>query len=123
MRMPLALTATLTLACAIPRSGAEPVSIPISVNSHNRSSVDVYLLCGNRDAEWLGVIDGKESGLFEVPTSRTRCVHGLNFFLVHRELNRGYWVGPLRLQTGSSVRLTIEKYAGLSVAHVDNGVR
>jgi hypothetical protein len=123
MRMPLALTATLTLACAIPRSGAEPVSIPISVNSHNRSSVDVYLLCGDHDAEWLGVVDGKGSGLFEVPISRTRCVPGLNFFLVHRELNRGYWVGPLRLQSGSSVRLTIEKYVGLSVADVDNGVR
>ena len=123
MRMPLALAATLTLACAIPRGAAEPRSIPISVNSHNRSSVDVYLLCGDRDAEWLGVIDGKESGLFEVPVSRTRCVRGLNFFLVHRDLNRGYWVGPLRLQTGSSVRLTIEKYAGLSVADVDDGVR
>jgi hypothetical protein len=123
MRMHLALAATLTLGCAIPRGTAEPSSIPVSVNSHNRSSVDVYLLCGDRDAEWLGVIDGKESGLFQVPASRTRCVHGLNFFLVHRELNRGYWVGPLRLRTGSSVRLTIEKYAGLSVAHVDNGLR
>jgi hypothetical protein len=123
MRMPLALTAPLALACAIPPGAAEPRSIPISVNSHNRSSVDVYLLCGDSDAEWLGVIDGKESGLFEVPTSRARCVRGLNFFLVHRELNRGYWVGPLRLQTGSSVHLTIEKYAGLSVARVGNGVR
>jgi hypothetical protein len=111
------------MACAIPRGTAEPLSIPISVSSHNRSSVDVYLLCGDQDAEWLGVIDGKESGLFEVPTSRTRCVQGLNFFLVHRELNRGYWVGPLRLRTGSSVHLTIEKYAGLSVARVDNEVR
>jgi hypothetical protein len=123
MRMSLTLAATLTLACAIPRGGAESVSVPISVNSHNRSSVDVYLLCGDRDAEWLGVVDGKESGVFEVPISRTRCVSGLNFFLVHRDLKRGYWVGPLQLQTGSSVRLTIEKYAGLSVAHVDSGVR
>ena len=123
MRMSLTLAATLTLACAVPRGGAKPVSIPISVNSHNRSSVDVYLLCGDNDAEWLGAVDGKESGLFEIPTSRARCVSGLNFFLVHRDLNRGYWVGPLRLQTGSSVRLTIEKYAALSVAQVDNGVR
>ena len=123
MRTPLALTATLALACAIPRGAAEPLSIPISVSSHNRSSVDVYLLCGDQDAEWLGVVDGKESGLFEVPISRARCVRGLNFFLVHRELNRGYWVGPLRLRTGASVHLTIEKYAGLSVARVDNGVR
>jgi hypothetical protein len=123
MRTPLALAATLALACAIPRGDAEPPSIPISVNSHNRSGVDVYLLCGDRDAEWLGVVPGKETGLFEVPVSRARCVSGLNFFLVHRDLNHGYWVGPLRLRTGSSVRLTIEKYAGLSVARVDNGVR
>jgi hypothetical protein len=121
--MPLALTASLALACAIPRGAAEPLSIPISVNSHNRSSVDVYLLCGDREAEWLGVVHGKETGVFEVPISRARCVRGLNFFLVHQDLNRGYWVGPLRLRTGSSVRLTIEKYAGLSVAHVDNGMR
>jgi hypothetical protein len=50
MRVPLALTATLALACAIPRGAAEPLSIPISVTSHNRSSVDVYLLYGDRDA-------------------------------------------------------------------------
>jgi hypothetical protein len=123
MRMHLALVATLTLGCAIPRGTAEPSSIPISVNSHNRSSVDVYLLCGDRDAEWLGVIDGKDSGLFEVPASRTRCVQGLNFFLVHRELNRGYWVGPLELRAASTVHLTIEKYAGLSSARVGNGLR
>jgi hypothetical protein len=123
MRVPLALTATLALACAIPRGSGEPLSIPISVASHNRSIVDVYLLCGDRDAELLGVVDGEETRLFEVPVSRARCVRGLNFFLVHRELNRGYWVGPLRLRTGSSVRLTIEKYAGLSVARVDNGLR
>jgi hypothetical protein len=123
MRMPLALAATLTLGCAISRGAAEPRSIPISVSSHNRSSVDVYLLCGDREAQWLGVVPAKETGQFEVPISRAGCVSGLNFFLVHRDNNRGYWVGPLRLRTGSSVRLTIEKYAGLSDAHVDNGVR
>jgi hypothetical protein len=78
--------------------------------------VDVYLLCGDRDAQWLGVVHGKEGGLFEVPSSRARCVRGLNFFLVHRDLNRGYWVGPLRLRAASTVHLTIEKYAGLSNA-------
>ncbi len=123
MRMPLALTATLSLACAIPRGTAEPLSIPISVTSHNRSNVDVYLLCGDRDAQLLGVVHGKEGALFEVPVSRARCVSGLNFFLVHRDLNHGYWVGPLRPRTGSSVHLTIEKYAGLSVARVDIGAR
>jgi hypothetical protein len=123
MKIPLALAATLSLACAIPRGDSEPLSIPISVSSHNKSSVDVYLLCGDRDAQWLGVVHGKAGGLFEVPASRARCVHGLNFFLVHRNLNRGYWVGPLRPRTGSSVHLTIEKYAGLSIARVANDLR
>lgn len=123
MRMPLALTATLALGCAIPRGATEPLSIPISVTSHNRSNVDVYLLCGDDDAQWLGVVPGQEAGQFEIPTSRARCVHGLNFFLVHRDLGRGYWVGPFRLRTGSSVHLTIEKYAGLSSARVENGLR
>ncbi len=122
--MPLALAAPLALACAIPRGGSEPLSIPISVSSHNRSSVDVYLLCGGSDARWLGVIPSQETGVFEIPTSEARCVSGLNFFLVHRDMNRGYWVGPLRLESGySSVHLTIEKYAGLSGARVDNGSR
>lgn len=123
MKTPLALTAALTLACAVPRSAAEPLTIPISVRSHNRASVDVYLLCGDRDAQWLGVVHGKSGGLFEVPSSRARCLRGLNFFLVHRDLDRGYWVGPLRPRTGSGIHLTIEKYAGLSIARVDNGLR
>jgi hypothetical protein len=42
---------------------------------------------------------------------------------VHRNQNRGYWVGPLRLRTRSNVHLTIEKYAGLSVAWVANDPR
>ena len=123
MRTPLALAATAALACAIPRSSAEPLSIPVSVSSHNRSSVDVYLLCGDRDAQWLGVVHGKEGGLFEVPSSRARCLRGLNFFLVHRDLNRGYWVGPLGVRVASTVHLTIAKYAGLSNARVGNGLR
>jgi hypothetical protein len=81
--------------------------------------VDVYLLCGDHDAEWLGVVGGKETGVFEIPVSRTRCVQGLNFFLVHREMHRGYWVGPLHPRAGTSVHLTIEKYAGLSSARVN----
>jgi hypothetical protein len=106
------------LGCAIPPGAVEPLSIPVSVTSHNRSSVDVYLLCGNHDAQWLGAVHGKDGGLFEIPTSRARCVSGLNFFLVHQDLNRGYWVGPLRPGRGSSIHLTIEKYAGLSAARV-----
>jgi hypothetical protein len=123
MRIPLALIATLSLACALPRGAGESPTIPISVRSHNRSSVDVYLLCGDRDAQWLGVVQPKDGELFEVPTSRARCISGLNFFLVHQDLNRGYWVGPLRPSSGSSVHLTIEKYAGLSNARVGNGLR
>ena len=118
MKIPLALAATAAVACAIPRSPAESLSIAVSVRSHNRSSVDVYLLCGARDAQRLGVVPGEETGLFEVPRSRARCVRGLNFFLVHRDLNRGYWVGPLGLEAASTVHLTIEKYAGLSNARV-----
>lgn len=123
MRTAFALAAAAALACAIPRSPSEPPSILVSVRSHNRSSVDVYLLCGDRDAQWLGVVPGKEGGLFEVPSSRARCLRGLNFFLVHRDLNRGYWVGPLGLQVASTVHLTIEKYAGLSNARVGSGLR
>ncbi len=119
----LALAATLTLGCAIPRSMDQPASIPISVSSNNKSSVDVYLLCGGRDAQWLGAVPARETGLFEIPASRARCVHGLNFFLIHRSLNRGYWVGPLHLRTGSGVHLMIEKSAGLSTARVDHDLR
>ena len=123
MKTLLALAAGLSLGCAIPRNDGAPQSIPISVRSHNRSSVDVYLLCGVREAEWLGVIAGKDGGLFEIPVSRARCARGLNFFLVHRDQNRGYWVGPLRPRSGSSIHLSIEKYAGLSNARVSNDLR
>lgn len=123
MRTPLALAVAAALACGLPRSPSEPFFIPVSVSSHNRSSVDVYLLCGDRDAQWLGVVQGKGGGLFEVPSSRARCIHGLNFFLVHRDLNRGYWVGPLGVRAASTVHLTIGKYAGLSNARVGNGLR
>ena len=123
MNKSLPLAVALTLSCALPRGPGQPLSIPISVSSNNRSSVDVYLLCGDRDAHWLGVVQGKDTGLFEVPTSRARCVHGVNFFLVPRDFNRGYWVGPLQLRSYSSIHLTIEKYAALSIARVDNEPR
>jgi hypothetical protein len=123
MKELLALAATLLLGCAIPGNAGPPRSIPISVRSHNQSTVDVYLLCGDRDAQWLGEVPGKGGGLFEIPTSRARCAHGLNFFLVHRDRNRGYWVGPLQLRAGSAVELIIEKYAGLSNARLATDVR
>ena len=118
MNQPVLLAGLLSLACALPQGAGELSTIPVAVRSHNKSSVDVYLLCGDRDAQWLGVVHGKEAGLFEVPAARARCVHGLNFFLVPRDFNRGYWVGPFQMRTGTSVSLTIEKYAGLSAAHV-----
>ena len=118
MKKPAMLAGLLSLACALPQGAGELSTVPISIRSHNKSSVDVYLLCGDREARWLGVVNPKEAGVFEVPASRGRCVHGLNFFLVPRDFNRGYWVGPFQMRTGSSVHLTIEKYAGLSAAQV-----
>jgi hypothetical protein len=102
--------------CAALQPRSAPTTIPIAVRSLNRSAVDVYLLCGDRNAEWLGVVGEKEAQVFEIPAERARCVSGLNFFLVSRRQNRGYWVGPLRPAPGSSIALTIEKYAGLSTA-------
>jgi hypothetical protein len=61
--------------------------------------VDVYLLCGDRDAQWLGA-------------------RGWNFFLVVRRSGRGYWAGPIRPGPGAAVELVIEKYAGLSSARL-----
>jgi hypothetical protein len=117
MRGLLAVAATLAVGCA-PAGMIQDQTIPITAVSHNRSPVDVYLLCGDHDAEWLGVVSGKETGLFEIPAARARCVEGLNFFLVPRNGKRGYWVGPLFPQRGWSLGLTIEKYAGLSTARV-----
>jgi hypothetical protein len=112
------LAGAILLGCAIPQGAGAPLTIPISVRSNNGSDVDVYLLCGDRDAQRLGQVHGKDAELFEIPASRARCVQGLNFFLVSRSLNRGYWVGPLRPRSSSAVYLTIEKYAGLSSAYL-----
>ena len=113
----LALIVTLSQACAVApgRSGA-PATIPVSVHSNHRSEVDVYLLCGDHDAEWLGVLRPEQGELFEFPAARGRCAAGLNFFLVRRDINRGYWVGPFRPRVGSEVALVIEKYAPASTA-------
>ena len=120
-----AAVALLLPACAIvPRSTESlPTLIPISGHSHNRSDVDVYLLCGDRDARWLGVVSKKGTAAFEIPAERARCVSGLNFFLVARDRNRGYWVGPVRPQAGGQIDLVIEKYAGLSTARVRSYLR
>ena len=67
MKSLLGLTIPLLLGCALHSGEGGPETIPISVRSHNRSSVDVYLLCGDRDAQWLGVVHGKDGGSFEIP--------------------------------------------------------
>ena len=109
------LTAVLS-GCAVVHFRNAPATIPIEVRSHNRSEVDVYLLCGDRDAEWLGVVPGEEHKGFEVSAERGRCPRGLNFFLISRSQNHGYVVGPLRPRPGATIALVIEKYAGLSSA-------
>ena len=116
----LAAVVLLSPACAAlpPTSMPATESIRVSGRSHNRSDVDVYLLCGERDASWLGVIAPKGAAGFEIPAARADCVRGLNFFLVVRERERGYWVGPIRPRAGAYVELVVEKYAGLSAARV-----
>ena len=111
----LALAVMLS-GCAVLPPRTDPSTIPVSVRSHNRSEVDVYLLCGDRDAEWLGVIGQKETQVYEIAVERARCISGLNFFLLSRRHNRGYWVGPVHPAPGATIALTIEKYAGLSTA-------
>jgi len=104
--------------CAAPHSRNAPSTIPVAVRSHNRSEVDVYLLCGERNAQRLGLVQEEEAREFEVPAGRERCAAGINFLLVQRSQNRSYWVGPLHLKPGARILLVIEKYAGLSTAAV-----
>jgi hypothetical protein len=115
------LATTLALGCASLRTsdGARALQrLPtrVEVRSNNQSAVDVYLLCGDRDALWLGVVGAKGGEVFEIPAALRRCARGLNFFLVRRDFNRGYWVGPLFVSVGSHVELVIERYPGLSTA-------
>jgi hypothetical protein len=120
-RMTLLALSVLLSGCAGLQPGTAPSTIPISVRSHNRSEVDVYLLCGHQNAEWLGVVGQQETQVYEIGAERARCVSGLNFFLVPRGRNRGYWVGPVHTARGAAVAVTIEKYAGLSSAATSIG--
>ncbi len=115
---PLALAAIISLACAVPRGPGAPDTIPILASNNNRSDMDVYLLCGDHDAEWLGLVRHDQGEVFEIPASRALCAVGLNFFLVPRGVNRGYWVGPFLPRRGSEVALSIEKYAPRSTAYL-----
>jgi hypothetical protein len=109
------LAAALLLGCALPVN-LQPSQVSVWARSHNRSTVDVYLLCSDRDPHWLGVLRLNDARSLDFPATRARCMQGLNFFLVDREHNHGYWVGPMHLQSGSRIELVIERYAGLSTA-------
>lgn len=116
---PLCALAMLGLVgCAMGNRSMPSAPTPVWVRSHNGSPVDVYLLCGNNDARWLGSVSEKGSDGFEIPAGQLTCATGLNFFLVVRNASRGYWVGPFRPNQGDMVTLVIEKYAGLSSAQV-----
>jgi hypothetical protein len=111
------LAAAMLLGCALPPT-MQTSQVMVWARSQNRSEVDIYLLCGDRDAQWLGAVRPREAAALEFPYARTRCVEGLNFFLVARGKNRGYWVGPVHPQAGTRINLLIEKYAALSSANI-----
>jgi hypothetical protein len=111
----LAVAALLSTGCALASTNPDS-PIQVFSRSHNRSNVDVYLMCGDRDARWLGVVSQQGAEGFEIPAQKAQCAHGLNFFLVVRDRGRGYRVGPVRPRAGANVTLVIEKYAGLSYA-------
>lgn len=117
MRRLAGLIALLALGCAMPRAtGSQNTSV--WVRSHNASEVETYLLCGDKDARWLGVVPEKGTAAFDLPASLPWCPWGLNFFLVVRAQGRGYWAGPVRPLRGGTIQLVIEKYAGLSTARL-----
>ena len=106
-----------THACAI-GSSAAGLYPRVWARSHNASEVDIYMLCGDQNARWVGVVPPKGATAFELVREDTYCPWGLNFFLVVREQGRGYWAGPVRPRTRTAIELVIEKYAGLSSARV-----
>jgi hypothetical protein len=118
MKQLLAFSALLLPACAGLHRGAPPADTPVAVRSHNASDVDVYLLCGEREARWLGLVPQHGGAAYAISPAQRRCAMGLNFFLVVRDRGLGYWVGPIRPQAITSVELVIEKYAGLSSANL-----
>jgi hypothetical protein len=114
MRRSFAWTLPLLTACAVLRGGGPLEDVEVWVRSHNASDVDVYLLCGDRGAQWLGMVPRKSGTTFLIPAARRMCASGLNFFLVVQSQGRGYWVGPVRPQHTDGLELVVEKYAGLS---------
>lgn len=120
MKPLVALATLVSIGCALESPSMPPQPTPVWIRSHNRSPVDVYLLCGSSDARWLGTVPEKGSEAFEILLGQPYCAQGLNFFLVVRKFGRGYWVGPFRPSRGDAIDLVIERYAGLSSAHVRN---
>jgi len=114
----LVAAATVCSGCVPVPKGSPSQPTPVWIRSYNRHAVDVYLLCGTADPRLLGAIAHHGSNAFEIPASKRQCARGLQFFLVVRDLEKGYWVGPLRPQGGDVVHLVIEKYAALSSAYV-----
>jgi hypothetical protein len=123
MRRSLAWTTPLLTACAVFQGGGPPLDTEVWVRSHNASDVDVYLLCGDRDAQRLGVVPRQSGATFAIPPARRICASGLSFFLIVQSQGRGYWAGPVRPQHADGVVLVIEKYAGLSSVAVRSGGR
>jgi hypothetical protein len=111
------LAALVSFGCAIGPTTAGPQPT-VWARSHNASEVDIYMLCGNQNAKWVGVVPAKGAAAFELPDEDTYCPWGLNFFLVVRNQGRGYWAGPVRPGTSAAIELVIEKYAGLSAARL-----
>jgi hypothetical protein len=112
----LLLSALLLMGCALLPKTDPKAPIEVYSRSHNLSAVEVYLLCGEENATWLGTVVESGTAGFEVAAERARCLPGWNFLLIVKRSGRGYWAGPVRPQPGGVVVLVIEKYAGLSVA-------
>jgi hypothetical protein len=118
MRVSAACSAVLFLGCTGASGLAPQQPTPVWIRSHNRSPVDVYLLCSDRNARWLGTVSARTADALEIPADQRYCIRGMNFFLVVQESGRGYWVGPIRPAQTGRVELVIEKYAGLSSARL-----
>jgi len=124
MRLLIALLAALSLGCALQPGSTQPAPTGVWIRSHNRSAVDVYLLCGNQNARWLGTVSAKGSEAFDLrPEAQAPCLRGLNFFLLVRRSGWGYWTGPIRPRSGEHIQLVIEKYAGLSSVRAFHAAR
>ena len=120
MKEPLLAASLLLAACALVTRGDPTAPTPVAVRSHNVNDVDVYLLCGHGEAEWLGTVPKQGAAEYAIARERRLCAVGLNFFIVVQSQKRGYWVGPIRPLASSYVELVIEKYAGLSTANLED---